>query len=123
MDLLLFFALPVATIILSIVAQKILKNPLLVAATTFAIFLIVTYAVFDSSFLIFTIVYTILSYIAAYLTKFICESLGKNGIFNNIRAENITTNNLTANQLDVNDENNNGCCTNRLSRGYYRNFR
>lgn len=122
MDLLLYFALPVATIILSIVGQKILKNPLLVAATTFAIFLIVTYAAFDSSFLIFTIVYTILSFIAAYLTKLICENLGKNGLFNNIRAENITTNNLSTNTLDVNEENNN-CCGNRMNRGYYRNFR
>lgn len=44
--LLLFFAFPVATIILSIVLLKILKCPILVAATFFAIYLILTYAVF-----------------------------------------------------------------------------
>ena len=67
--LLLFFALPVATIILAIVLQKILKCPWLVAAAFFAIYLIVTYAAFNSSFLIFAIVYTILAYIAALLTE------------------------------------------------------
>ena len=50
MGLLLFFALPVATIILAVVLQKILKCPILVAATFFAIFLIVAFAIFDSSF-------------------------------------------------------------------------
>lgn len=71
--LLIFFALPVATVILAIVLQKILKNPLLVAATFFAIYLIVTFAFFDASFLVFAILYTILAYITAVLTKMICR--------------------------------------------------
>ncbi|MGN1269692.1 MAG: YbeF family protein [Clostridia bacterium] len=71
--LLIFFALPVATIILAIVLQKILDNPLLVAATFFAIYLIVTFAVFDASFLVFAIIYTILAYITAVLTRLICR--------------------------------------------------
>lgn len=86
--LLLFFALPVATIILAIVLQKILKCPWLVAATFFAIYLIVTYAAFNSSFLIFAIVYTILAYIVALLTRIICnlincsrELMDNNGSF------------------------------------------
>lgn len=70
--LLLFFALPVATIILAIVLQKILNNPLLVAATFFAIYLIVTFAAFDTSFLVYAIIYTILAYITAILVKTIC---------------------------------------------------
>lgn len=69
--LLIFFALPVATIILSIVLQKILKNPLLVAATFFAIYLIVAFAFSDSNFLVLTILYTILAYLTAVLTKWI----------------------------------------------------
>ncbi len=73
--LLVFFALPVATIILAIVLQKILKCPLLVAATFFAIYLIVTFAFFDASFLVFAIIYTILAYITAVLTKVICNFL------------------------------------------------
>lgn len=73
--LLIFFALPVATVILAIVLQKMLKNPLLVAATFFAIYLIVTFAVFDSSFLVFAILYTILAYVTAVLTRWICKLL------------------------------------------------
>lgn len=114
MDLLLFFALPVATVILAIVWQKIIKCPILVAATAFAIYLIVTFAAFDSSFLIYAIIYTILAFIAAWLTKFICQTFGRNGFFGTINAENINTNNLNTNTLEINDDdsddnNTNGC--------------
>lgn len=71
--LLLFFALPVATIILSVVLLKVLKCPWLVAATFFAIYLVLTYAVVGSDFLILAIVYTILSYITAIITRAICK--------------------------------------------------
>ena len=74
-NLLIFFAIPVATVILTIVLQKILKCPLLVAATFFAIFLIVTFAAFDVSFLVFAILYTILSYVTAVLVKVICKAI------------------------------------------------
>ena len=67
--LLFFFALPIATILLSIVGEKILRCPILVAITTFAIYLIVTFAIFSSIFLVATIVYTILSYLAACVTE------------------------------------------------------
>lgn len=83
MNTLLFFALPVATIILAIVLQKILKCPILVAATFFAIYLIVTFAVFDSSFLIFAIVYTILAYITAALTRLICDIISRCNLWEN----------------------------------------
>lgn len=71
--LLFFLALPVATIILSITLLKILKCPTLVATTFFAIYLILTYAVFGSGFLIFAIIYTILSYLTTIITKTICK--------------------------------------------------
>ena len=71
--LLLFFALPIATIILAIVLQKILKSPILVAATFFAIFLIVTFAAFDTWFLVFAIAYTILAFITASIVQAICR--------------------------------------------------
>lgn len=70
---LIFFVLPLAVIILSCVLQRIIRCPILVAATFFAIFLILTYTVFGESFLIFTIIYTILSYISAIL----CECLSR----------------------------------------------
>ncbi len=75
--LLLFFALPVATIILSVVLLKILKCPCLVAATFFAIYLVLTYAVVGSDFLILAIVYTILSYITAIIARAICKIITK----------------------------------------------
>ena len=68
--ILLFFALPVATIILAIVLEKILRCPVLTAATFFAIFLIVAFAVFDESFLVFVIAYTIIAYITAAIAEF-----------------------------------------------------
>lgn len=70
--ILLFFALPIATIILSIVLQKILKCPILVAATFFAIYLVLTYII-SPSLLIFAIVYTIIAYITAFLVRLFCE--------------------------------------------------
>ena len=119
MGLLLFFALPVATIILAVVLQKILKCPILVAATFFAIYLIVAFAIFDSTFLIYVIAYTIIAYITAYLTKLICDIFGRNGFLKNINAETINTNILRTNEF-INDNDNNLTCNNNScnNRGY-----
>ena len=106
--LLLFFALPVATIILSIVLLKILKCPALVAATFFAIYLVLAYTVFGTDFLIFVIIYTILSYITAVLTKLICNIINKvNRCFNNGREGN--NQNCCSNLIDTTNANQNGC--------------
>ncbi len=67
--LLIFFAFPVATIILAVVLEKLLRCPFLTAATFFAIFLIVAFSVFDASFLVNVIVYTILAFLAAVLAE------------------------------------------------------
>lgn len=119
MDLLLYFALPVSTILLSIVWQKIVKSPILVAITAFAIFLIATYAV-DPNLLIFAIVYTILAFITASLTRIISDLIGKNGMFKNITADNINTNTLNTNNLNVDDNSScsSRCFNNRLMRRY-----
>lgn len=68
--LLIFFALPIATIILAIVLEKLLRCPILTAATFFAIYLIIAFALFDATFLVFVIVYTILAYITALIAEF-----------------------------------------------------
>ena len=65
--LLIFFALPIATIIISIALQKIFKCPILVASIIFAIFLIVTFVIGSLEFLIAAIIYTIISYITAVI--------------------------------------------------------
>lgn len=71
--LLIFFAIPIAVIIISIALQKIFRNPFLVAAIIFAIFLVVTFIIGDLIFLVATIAYTILAFITAVLTKIICK--------------------------------------------------
>lgn len=137
MDLLLYFAIPVATIILSIVFQRIIKSPLLVAATAFAIFLVVVYSI-DSTLLIYAIIYTILSFISASIAKFVCNHIGENGIIRNIQAQNIETTNLdtnmlnsntanvntlNANNFNVDDNDSSGCgCNNRYYSRSYRKF-
>ena len=71
-NLLLFFALPIAVVIISIALQLIFKNPFLIAAIIFSIFLVVTFLVDDTlTFLIATIAYTLLAFLTAVLVKFI----------------------------------------------------
>lgn len=127
--LLLFFALPVATIILAIVLQKILKCPLLVGATFFAIYLIAVFIISPSgTLLILAILYSILAYVTALLTCIICRL---NSRFGNILGrctnscdicgnssdnDNIVANaNNTANNIAtvrIIDSRNNNCLTN-----------
>lgn len=71
-NLLIFFALPVATIIFAVALQKILKSPFLVSAVFFAAFLILTFAAFNETFLVYAILYSLLALITALLTRFIC---------------------------------------------------
>ena len=74
-NLLIFFALPIATILLAIVLQKVLRSPILVGITFFAIYLIVTFAAFDANFLVVAIALTILAFITAVLTNIVCRIL------------------------------------------------
>ena len=66
--ILIFVVLPLATIIFSIALQKLLECPILVAAIVFAVFLILTYTVFGTDFLIAAIIYALLAFVAAFLT-------------------------------------------------------
>lgn len=95
--LLIFFALPIATIILAAVLEKLINCPIAVAAVAFAIYLIVTFAVFDATFLIATIVYTILAFITALIVRFIKNLLNDND-----------SNNCTLSGLETLAINNNG---------------
>lgn len=73
--LLLFLAFPIATILLAVVLEKVLDSPVLVGMTFFAIYLVITYAFFDSNFLLFAIVYSILAILTAYLVRFVKNCL------------------------------------------------
>lgn len=84
MSLLVFFAIPLAVILLSIVLQKILNNPILVAITVFAIGLIVVFSLFAlgiitdlGSALVALIIYTIIAFVTAYIVRLIKAILDK----------------------------------------------
>ena len=94
-NLLVFFALPIAVIIISIALQKILKCPPLVAAVIFSIFLIVTFVVNNLNFLIATIVYTIISFIVASIICFISRFLKNIGSRNSNCCNNHNSNFIT----------------------------
>lgn len=136
--LLIFFAFPIAVIIISAILQKVLNSPIAVAALIFAIFLIVTFAAFDETFLIATFIYTIIALITALIVRFICESNSNsnicellncilrnnnvndllNNISNNSNNNNQTSLNTVADILNSNNGNNSNCSCNR-----YRRFR
>ena len=83
MNLLIFFAIPLATILLAIVLENILDNPILVAITFFAVYLVITFALFAlgtitdlGAALVAIIIYTIIAFVTAYivrLLKCLCE--------------------------------------------------
>ena len=70
-----FFVLPLATILLAIVLQKILRNPILVGITFFAVYLIVAFTAFSGSLaaaIIGAIILSVLAFITAVIVQFIC---------------------------------------------------
>ncbi len=101
MNLLIYFALPLATILLAIVLQKILRSPILVSITFFAIYLIVAFAAFSDDLapaLVATIIYSLLAFITAYIVSSI-SSLRR------------CIRNIICNNNDNNNNNNEeGCC-------------
>ncbi|MBQ3409451.1 MAG: DUF2651 family protein [Clostridia bacterium] len=124
--LLLLFAIPFATIVFSIILQKIINSPILVALAAFAIFIILAVTIFDESFFILAVVYAIIAYLSAIITRLIKTIIRKcnNGNHNNSNVDNIEINN------DLNDENTNnyyGCTKseiivdkNNMNRRYWR---
>lgn len=136
--LLIFFALPIAVIIISAILQKVLKCPIAVAALIFSIFLVVTFAIGNIILLIATLAYTLLALITAVIVKIICESRNNNicRLLNNIlnnTANNcncanlanisdvLNSNNLNNSNNDNNSNNTNSCgCGCRYNR--YRRF-
>ena len=74
-NLLLFFAIPLAVVLISIALQKILRNPFLVAGIGFSILLVIVLAFFDTIYLVAVVAYSILSFITAVLTCVLCRVL------------------------------------------------
>ena len=61
--ILIFFALPLAVVIVSIALQKLFDSPALVAGIIFVVFLVATFIIGDLNILILAIAYAILAYI------------------------------------------------------------
>ena len=96
--LLIFFAFPIAVIIISSILQKLLNNPIAVAALIFAIFIIVPFAAFDETFLIATLAYAILAFITAFLVSRFCDH-NNNCLCNNL-AQILQNNTTTTTSTD-----------------------
>lgn len=113
--LFIFFALPIATIMLAIVLQKVLKCPILVAITFFAIYLIASFVAFSDFLgeaLIATIIYTILAFLSAYITRLIgilMNRLENSDIRTDCKKDKCSCNLSNNNN---NNENTNECCCN-----------
>ncbi len=98
-NLLIFFAIPFAVIVISLALQKLLRCPFLVAAIIFSIFLVVGFAISNLNIVIAGIIYAILSFVTAYLTMVVAR----------LRREN--------NQENANNNNNNtSTCSCRYNR-------
>lgn len=115
--LLIFFALPIATIILAIVIEKILRCPILTALTFFAIYLIVAFAAFDASFLIFVIAYTIIAYITAWIVELFfsrcrraCPCRENNNNNNEVQLSNADMQNIATRVANIINNNSNSNC-------------
>lgn len=67
MNLLIFFAIVLSTIILAIVLQRIIHCPILVGFAFFAIYLIVATALSNQIFVIIAIIVGIIAFLAAFL--------------------------------------------------------
>lgn len=66
-QLLIFLVFLIAVVIYTIALEKLLSSPILVSAIIFATFLIISLITMDYVFLIFTFVFTIVSYFTAYI--------------------------------------------------------
>lgn len=100
-NLLIFFAIPLAIIVISVALQKILRNPFLVAAIVFSIALVIVLAFFELIYLIAVVVYTILAYITAVLTCLFCRLLRNSNIGNCMGGGNNNNNGDNENETQV----------------------
>lgn len=106
-NLLIFFAIPVATIILSVIFETLIRCPFKIAGIAFSIFLITAFSLGGTAeLLVLAIVYTIISFISAYLTA-IFENRNDNNCTN--QTNNIENTNGINNMQNILNQSNNTC--------------
>ncbi len=87
--LLIFFAIPIATIILSAILETFINCPYKVAGIFFSIFIVVAFALGGTAeLLVAAIVYTIISFITAYIVMILCNRNKNDCNCNNFSANN-----------------------------------
>lgn len=96
-NLLIFFAIPLAIVVISIALQKILRNPFLVAAIIFSIALVIVLAFLDPIYLIAVVAYTVLAFITAFSTCLLCGVLRNSNMCNCMGCGGNTNNNDNSN--------------------------
>ncbi|MCR5146697.1 MAG: YbeF family protein [Clostridia bacterium] len=121
-NLLIFFAIPLAIIVISIALQKNLRNPFLVAAIVFSIALVIVLSFFDPIYLIAVVAYTVLAFLTALLTCLLCGVLRNSHLYNCIGCGGSNSSNANNNMMVLEEgkneqynSNSNTYCT-----GYYR---
>ena len=70
---LVFFILPLLTIVISVILQLVIKKKLIVTSIVFIAYLIATFAVFNSSFLFWCFIYTVISFIVTLIVDLIIK--------------------------------------------------
>ena len=70
---LVFFILPLLTIVISVILQLVIKKKLIVTSIVFIAYLIATFAVFNSSFLFWCFIYTAISFIVTLIVNLIIK--------------------------------------------------
>lgn len=130
-NLLIFFAIPLAVIILSSILESFINCPIKVSGIFFSIFIVLAFALGGTSELIVAaIVYTLLSFITAIFIRYIInrrcgcnyDVINDGNCFNNsCNSCNFSTNNTSNlnNQFSINDLNylNNSNSLSRLGNG------
>ncbi|MBR3255960.1 MAG: YbeF family protein [Clostridia bacterium] len=122
-NLLIFFAIPLAVVLISIALQKILRNPFLVAGIVFSVLLVIVLAFFDTIYLVAVVAYSILSFVTAILTCLLCRVLNNtmcNCMGNNNQNDDDTTDETLINHnliegTTLNNDGRYGCNSN----GFY----
>lgn len=106
MNLLIFFAIVLSTIILAIVLQKIINCPILVGFTFFAIYLIVAAILENMTFVIIAIALGIIAFITALIyNMLVCSGFFRNNSCLNWNINNCNNNNQNDNSCGCNCSN------------------
>ena len=109
-NLLIFFAIPVATIVLSAIFETLIKCPFKIAGIAFSIFLITAFALGGTvELLVLAIIYTIISFISAYLTSIFENKNDDNNCMNTNQVNNFENANSINTISNILNQSNSTC--------------